>query len=55
MIVFVCAVIGAIWGAVLARRRQGRALDMAQYAAGCAILGALIGLFATIAVHRVLI
>ncbi|SFP10313.1 hypothetical protein [Tranquillimonas alkanivorans] len=52
MIVLLFAAIGAVWGALLARRRGGKPLDMAQYGGGMAILGALIGLFVTIFITR---
>lgn len=52
MIVFAVALAGAIWGALLARRRGGNRLDMAQYGAGYAILFALVGLVVTIVIAR---
>jgi len=52
MIVLSGALIGVIVGALLASKRKGRALDIAQYAAGFAILFMIIGLFATLFVHR---
>ncbi|MBD3677062.1 MAG: hypothetical protein HUJ27_01515 [Rhodobacteraceae bacterium] len=54
MIVIAGLVIGAIWGATLARRRKGNRLDMAQYAAGYGIAFAIAGLFLTIFVERLL-
>lgn len=47
MIVGGAALFGAVWGALLARRRGGSGGDMAQYAAGFGILGALLGLVLT--------
>lgn len=44
--------IGAALGALNARRRGGKRLDLLQWAAVGAILGGLIGLFATIFVLR---
>jgi hypothetical protein len=41
-------------GGLTARRRGGRAADIAQYAAGYGIAFALLGVFATIAAHRFL-
>jgi hypothetical protein len=41
-----------IWGGFLARRRKGNRLDIAQYAAGFAIFGALLGLVVTIVIGR---
>ena len=46
---------GAILGAAIARKRRGKGLDMAQYAAGYGILFALIGLILTIIVDRTVI
>lgn len=54
MFVLAGAILGAIWGALLARKRGGAALDMAQYAAGFAIALALVGLFATLIIDRLL-
>lgn len=45
-------VLGALTGALLAKRRGGRGLDMAQYAGGFAILFGLIGLFVAIILAR---
>lgn len=55
MIMIAGAVAGGVWGATLAKRRSGNRLDMLQYAAGLAILGAVIGLFVTIYINRALI
>lgn len=44
--------IGAVFGAFLARREGGRGLDMAQYSAAFAILFGLIGLFIAIFLAR---
>jgi hypothetical protein len=52
MIVFVIAGIGAILGALAARRRGGRAADMAQYAFGYAVAFGLLGLVGTILYAR---
>ncbi|MFN3644757.1 MAG: hypothetical protein ACK4TB_17750 [Gemmobacter sp.] len=54
MIVIAGALGGALWGGYLARARKGARADIAQYAIGFAIAGALLGLFATIAVERML-
>ncbi|MBV0911600.1 hypothetical protein [Anianabacter salinae] len=45
MIALGCALIGALWGGWLARKRKGNAYDMAQYAAGFGIFFGLVGLF----------
>ncbi len=54
MIVILTAICGAIWGALLARKRGGKPADMAQYAAGYAIALALAGLIVTILIERML-
>ncbi len=52
MLVIAGVVLGAILGPLRARKLGGARLDMAQYGFAFAIMGALIGLFATILVHR---
>lgn len=52
MIVLGAALLGAIIGGLTAARRKGTGLDIAQYAAGYAIAFALLGLFATLFLHR---
>ena len=52
MIVIAGLIGGAALGALIARRRKGNTLDMAQYAAGYAIIFALLGLFLTIIIER---
>ena len=52
MIVLAGAVLGAIIGASLARKRKGKPLDIVQYAAVYAIGFSLLGLFATLIIHR---
>ncbi len=54
MIVIGGFILGAILGAATALRRGGRKLDALQYGAGFGILFALIGLFATIFLGRML-
>lgn len=44
--------LGAIFGALSARRRGGKAADMVQYAAAFGIAFALLGLFLTILIAR---
>ena len=44
--------IGALLGAVVAKRKGGNRLDMAQYAGGFAIIFGLIGLFIAIYLAR---
>ncbi|WP_204362798.1 hypothetical protein [Litorivita pollutaquae] len=52
MIVVVGVIIGAIYGGLLARKRKGKPLDILQYTVVYGLIGALIGLFATIIAHR---
>ena len=54
MIVFAASIGGAIWGALLAKKRRGNRLDMAQYAASCAIVFGLLGMFVSIVLARIL-
>ena len=54
MIVFAGALAGAVYGVVLARRREGTGADMAQYGAGFAIAFAILGLFLTIVLERMM-
>ena len=51
MIVLAGLIGGAIYGALLAKRRHGSRLDMAQYAAGYGIAFTIVGVFATIALE----
>jgi hypothetical protein len=46
------ALFGALLGAGLARRRGGKAVDMAHYAAVLAICFALVGLFVSVLFGR---
>jgi len=48
MLVIIGFVIGAAWGATVARKRKGSRLDMAQYGAGYGIAFAILGLIATL-------
>jgi hypothetical protein len=52
MIVLGGAILGIVTGALLARRRGGRGLDMAHYATAFAIAFMILGLFLTIAIER---
>lgn len=54
MIVIAGAILGALIGALRAKRLGGKGMDMLQYGAGFAIAFALIGLFATIFLERAL-
>ncbi len=55
MIVLVAALLGGLWGGISAKRRKGNRLDIAQYAAVYAIIGALLGLIGTIAIEKALV
>lgn len=52
MIVVTAALIGAILGGFTAKKRGGKPADIAQYAAVYAIGFAIVGLLATILIHR---
>lgn len=55
MIVIGGLILGALFGALTARRRGGKPADMAQYAAGYGIALGLLGLFLTIYLERLLL
>ncbi len=52
MITLIGAILGAVIGALVARRRRGTTADMLQYAAVYGIIFALAGLFLTIFIVR---
>ncbi|SFS51016.1 hypothetical protein SAMN04488040_0693 [Sulfitobacter marinus] len=54
MIVILFALIGAIWGGLTARKRQGNRKDIAQYAAGYAMAFVIVGMILTVILDRVL-
>ncbi len=54
MIIIAGFLIGAVWGAIHVRRRGGNGFDIAQFMAVWAILGAILGTFATLVVERML-
>ncbi|MGR3291458.1 MAG: hypothetical protein ACU0C9_09730 [Paracoccaceae bacterium] len=54
MIVIVAFIAGAVFGLKRARTKNGNRLDMAQYSAIYGIVFAIIGLFATIALDRMI-
>ncbi|MEX0300963.1 MAG: hypothetical protein AB3N24_00940, partial [Leisingera sp.] len=54
MIVIAGVLLGALIGALTARKRGGNTLDMLQYGAVYAIVFGILGLLATIVTHRVL-
>jgi hypothetical protein len=55
MIILGALVLGALIGAGVARRRGGRGIDQAQYAAGYGIAFGLLGVFATILIDRLVV
>jgi hypothetical protein len=52
MLIIAGFVSGALWGGLLARRRKGSRLDIAQYAAAFAIAFGIVGLFATVLIDK---
>ncbi|MEQ6247874.1 apolipoprotein acyltransferase [Sulfitobacter sp. HNIBRBA3233] len=52
MIVIGLAILGAIIGGLTARKRRGNRKDIAQYAAGYALAFAILGMFATVIIDR---
>lgn len=54
MIVIAALVAGAIFGVYAASRKGGNRLDKAQYGAVFAIIFALVGLFVTVAIDKML-
>lgn len=55
MIVIFAALAGALTGGIRASRRKGNLLDILQYGAVYAIIFALVGLLATIIIHRLVL
>lgn len=55
MIVIVALIAGAVIGALSARKRNGTTLDVLQYTAVYAIIFGVVGMLATILVHRIII
>ncbi|WP_300066740.1 hypothetical protein [uncultured Ruegeria sp.] len=55
LVVLGMALIGAILGALTARKRNGNAADMAQYAAGFGIAFALAGLIVSMVLVRLVV
>lgn len=52
MIVIAGLLIGAITGAITARRRKGKLADILQYAAGYGLAFALVGMIITVIIDR---
>ena len=55
VVVWGMAILGAILGALAARKRNGSAADMAQYAAGYGIAFALVGLILSLILVRLVV
>ena len=54
MIILAGLLLGALWGGWLAHKRKGSRLDIAQYAAAFGIAFAILGLFATVILDRLI-
>ena len=52
MIVLIGAILGAVTGGLIARRRKGKTADILQYVFVYALMFALAGLFLTLIIHR---
>ena len=52
MIVIISALLGAIVGFWSAKKRRGNAMDIAQYVVGHTIAFTLVGVVATLIIHR---
>ena len=52
MIVIIGAILGAVTGALVAKRRKGNTADILQYGFVYALAFALAGLFLTLIIHR---
>ena len=55
LVVLGMAILGAILGALTARKRKGSGADMAQYAAGYGLAFALIGLVLSLILVRLVV
>lgn len=54
MLIYVFAALGAVYGALLARRRKGKPLDVAFYAAAFCIVFTIAGLLINVVLLRIL-
>jgi len=52
MIVIIAALLGAIVGAFTAKGRKGNTFDILRYAAGYAMAFVVVGMIATVVLHR---
>ncbi len=55
MVIFISAILGAIYGAMVAKKRGGVGRDLAQYAATHALIFTIFGVFITVIVTRMAI
>jgi hypothetical protein len=55
MIIIVAAFAGAVLGGLKAKKRQGKAADIAQYAAGYCIAFTLVAVMVSIALDRLVV
>lgn len=55
MIYLSAALVGAILGSVIAKRRKGKLADIVQYSVVFAIIFALVGMIATVVVHSLMV
>ena len=55
MVVITLVIVGAVMGALNARRRGGNRKDIAQYAVGYALAFSIVGMFLTVLLDRVLL
>ena len=49
---YIGLVVGAIFGTLLAIRRQGKILDLLQYGAACSIIGGILALIGNVIILR---
>lgn len=54
MLTYIFGLLGAIIGAVIAKRRKGKLLDIAQYAGAYGIAFGVLGLFVNVILLRML-
>jgi MFS-type transporter involved in bile tolerance (Atg22 family) len=52
MFVIIGALLGAVLGSMIAKKRGGKRLDILQYGAVYAMIFAMLGLFVTLILHR---
>ena len=52
MVIFLSAILGALYGATVAKKRGGSGRDLAQYAAAHALIFTIIGVFVTVVITR---